>query len=87
VERLAAIVAAGLHGGILLAHLYGETGRLWAGPSWSCGDRDKDRKMAGGLVRLSGASVASASARSMCASALVMARSATRPDSSIRPNP
>jgi hypothetical protein len=47
-------------------------GRLRLGPSWSFGrgTRTGDRRMAGGLVQLPGVSVASVSARSMCADAV-----------------
>jgi len=51
------------------------SGRLRSGPSWSGGDQDTDCRTAGGPVRLSG--VSSASARSMCASAVPMARTRT----------
>jgi hypothetical protein len=47
------------------------------GSSWSAGDQDRGRRVADGPVRLSAASVASASARSMCASEVPMARTRT----------
>jgi hypothetical protein len=50
---------------------------LRPGPAWSCGDQDKDRGTAGGPVRLPGAYTASASARSMWASAVPMPRTRT----------
>jgi hypothetical protein len=53
------------------------SGRLRSGPSWSSEDQDRDRRTAGGPVRLSGVSSASASARSMWARAVPMARTRT----------
>ena len=46
------------------------SGRPRSGPFWSSTDQDEDRRVAGGPVPLSGAWVALASARSMCASAV-----------------
>jgi hypothetical protein len=45
--------------------------------SWSPADQDRDRRVANGLVSLSVASVVSASARSICASAVPMPRTRT----------
>ena len=50
----------------------------WAAPAWSSADQAGDRDTAGPAVPLTGASTAaSASARSMCASAVPMARTRT----------
>ena len=53
------------------------SGRLRSGPPWSSEDQDRDRGTAGVPVRLSGVSAVSVSARSMCASAVPIARTRT----------
>ena len=53
------------------------SGPLLPDLSWSSGDQDRDRRTAGSPVRLPGVSTASASARSMCASAVPMAGTRT----------
>ena len=60
-----------------LGHWSGSvSGCLWS-LSRASADRDRDRKVAGGVVRLSGPPVAAASARSRCASAVPMPKTRT----------